>query len=281
LEFSLDAKPGTKLATQISQLGTAKSQFAGLIGKDSAISFLLTYAFPERLRKALAPVIDEAAKEFVEKAPDDAHKAIHQKLANALMPTLKGGELDAAIDLRGPSAGNHYTLVAGIKLKDGEAVDKAVHEIVKDLPEHAREVIKLDAQKADGAAVHEVTIKDPKLREIFGDEPLRFTVRSNALYLALGENGASALKEAMNTKPATAGMFQLNLAVARLAPIIAREQPAAPKVAEEAFGKDAGSDKIHVSVTGGTTLKTELHVKPAVLKFIAAIGEAAKGNGEK
>lgn len=281
LEFSLDAKPGTKLATHIKELGEVKSLFAGLIGKDSAISFLLTYTFPERIRKAMGPAIDEAVKEAVEKAPDEAHKAIAQKLINVLMPTLKSGELDGAIDLRGPSAQKHYTLIAGIKVKDGEAVEKAVREVIKDLPENAREVIKLDAQKAGNVAIHEVKVMDDKAREMFGDEPLRFAIRSNAVYVALGENGLSALKEAMNASPATGGMFQLNLALARLAPIMAKDQPAAPKAAEDAFGKQAGSDQVRISVTGGKTLKTELHVKPAVLKFIAEIGEAAKNNSEK
>jgi hypothetical protein len=281
LEFILDAKPGTKLATHIKELGEVKSLFAGLISKDSAINGLLTYTFPERLRKAMGPVIDEAIKDAVQKAPDEAHKAIAQKLTNALMPTLKSGDLDAAVDLRGPSAKKHYTLVAGIKIKDGEAVDKAVRDVVKDLPENAREIIKLDAQKVGDVAIHEVKVMDDNIRETFGDEPLRVAIRSNALYVALGENGLAALKEAMNAPPASAGMFQLNVALAHLAPIMAKEQPAAPKAAEDAFGKHAGSDKVRISVNGGSTLKTEVHVKPAVLKFFTEIGEGSKRTSEK
>jgi len=62
--------------------------------------------------------------------------------------------------------------------------------------------------------------------------------------------------------------------------LMAREQPAAPKAAEEAFAKARGQDKISVRVSGGKSLKAEVHVKTAVLKFLAEIGEARKAGSD-
>jgi hypothetical protein len=282
--FSLNSKPGTKLATSITELGQAKSLFAGQIGKDSAISFLFNYALSDRLKKSLGPVIDEGIKKALEESKDETHKAASEKLLKVLTPSLKAGEIDAAVELRGPSAKKHYTLVFGIKLKDGKAVEQAVKDIVKDLPPQQRDLVKIDAQKAQDVNIHEVDIDhalDDKAREVFGNEPLYFAVRANALYVALGEGSLNALKQSLAAKPGAAGMLRFDLSMARLAPLMASEQPDAPKAAEEAFGKDPNSDKLQIRVTGGDSLKTEIHVKPAVLKFLAIVGEASKRNTEK
>jgi hypothetical protein len=276
LSFSLNGKPGSKLATSIAELGKHTSLFAGLISKDSAASFLLTYALPERVRKALGPAIDEGVVAAADRVPDETHKAMSQKLLKALTPSLKAGEIDAAADFRGPSKDKHYTLVAGVKLKDGQAVEQTVKELVKDLPEQVRDLVKIDAQKAGNVNIHSVEIDrviDDKARDVFGNEPLHFAVRSNALFLAAGEGGLAALKQALDAKAGQAELVRLDMAVARLAPLMARDQPAAPQAAKDAF-KNPGDDRISVRVSGGDTLKTEIHAKVAVLKFLALIGEA-------
>src|SRR5262249_10445556 len=52
---SFDGKPGSKLAASIAELGQRQSLFAGLVGKNSAASGLISYALPERIKKALGP----------------------------------------------------------------------------------------------------------------------------------------------------------------------------------------------------------------------------------
>jgi hypothetical protein len=276
LSFSLNGKPGTKLATSIAEMGKHTSLFAGLIGKDSAASFLLTYALPERVRKALGPAIDELVATLPEKAPDETHKSLSQKVLKALGPSVKAGEIDVAVDFRGPSKDKHYTFVAGVKLKDGEAVEQAVKDLVKDLPQNVRDLVKIDAQKAGNVNIHAVEIDrviDDKAREVLGNEPLHFAVRSNAIFLAAGEGNLAALKQALDAKPGQVDMVRLDVALARLAPLMSRDQPAAPQAAKDAF-KNPGDDRITVRVSGGDALKTEVHAKVAVLKFLAIVGEA-------
>src|SRR5262249_28396547 len=159
-------------------------------GKNSAASGLISYALPERIKKALGPTIDEIVTALVSKARDETQKQLAEKMLTALAPSLKAGEIDAAVDFRGPSANKHYTLVAGIKLTGGEAVEKAIKELVPTLPQNVRDLVKMDAQKVGDVNIHSVEIDrviDDKAREIFGNEPLHFTVRSNAIFLAAGE----------------------------------------------------------------------------------------------
>ena len=42
-----------------------------------------------------------------------------EKFLKSLTPTLKAGELDTVFDLRRMNGNQHYTLVAGIKVRDG------------------------------------------------------------------------------------------------------------------------------------------------------------------
>jgi hypothetical protein len=277
LKITFDGKTGTKLAASITELGNRQSLFAGLLGKDSAFSVLFSYALPERVQKALGPVVDEAIKEMLEQAKDETHKQLAEKLFRVLAPSIKAGEIDAAVDVRGPSANKHYTLVGGIKLKNGDEIGTTLKEIVKDLPQEVRDLVKIDADKTGNVNIHRIEFDrflDDNARTVFGNGAVFVAVRSNAIYWAVGENGLEALKAALAAKPGTAGLFQLNVSLAQLVPIMAKHQPAAPKAAEEAFAKNPGADKISVSVTGGKALKAEVHVKAAVLKFLAALHEA-------
>src|SRR5205807_1013243 len=156
--------------------------------KDSAASLLVSYALPERIKKALGPTIDELVTALPSKAPDETHKKLFAKLLNALAPSLKAGEIDAAVDFRGPSAKQHHTLVAG-------------------------------------------------------------------------------LKHALTAQPGTAGMVRLDVAAARWVPLMAHDQPAAPKAAKEAFGKTPNDDRVQLSISGGTALKAEFHIQAGILKF--------------
>jgi hypothetical protein len=278
IAISFDGKPGTKLAASIANLGKSQSLFAGLIGKDSAASFLLSYSLPERIQKALGPVVDEGVKAAVAKAKDNGQRELAEKLLRVLAPSFKAGEIDAAVDLRGPSANKHFTLVAGIKLKNGDEIEKTLKELIPNLPQEVRDRVKIDVDKAGNVNIHSVDIDraagGAMAREIFGNEPLHFAVRPNAMLLAVGEGGLPALKRALIAKPGQADLIHLGLAGAQLAPLMAKQQPAVPKAAEDAFGKNPGQDKVRFSVTGGNALKAEVHLKTAVLKFLVELGEA-------
>src|SRR5262249_52086368 len=283
LSVSFNAKAGSKLADEIAALGERESLFAGLMGKDSALNFLISYALPERVQKSLGPVVDEAIKGVIEKAGDETHKQIAEKLLRVLAPSLKAGEIDATLDLRGPSANKHYTLVGGIKLKNGEEVEKTLKELITNLPQEVRDLVKIDAEKAGGVNIHRIEFDrfmDDNARNIFGNGALYVAVRANAIFWAGGENGLDALKSALAAKPGSAGMIRFDLSLAHLAPLMVKDQPAAPKVAEVVFGKAPGEDKIRVSGSGGNAIKTEIHFKPAVLKFLVQMNEAKK-NSEK
>ncbi len=284
LEMSLDGKPGSQLATSIADLAQAKSLFGSLIHRNSAASILVHYALPDKLRKTLGPRIDEGIRKIVEHEQDETNHALAEKVLKALAPSLKTGELDMAVDLRGPSAKKKYTLVAAIKVKDGESIEQAIKELVKGLPEEVRDLVKFDAEKVGEVNIHRIDAEkfiNEEDRALFGTEPIYLAISSRAMYAAGGEHGLKALKEALTLGPKAAPLLQTEVSLGRLAALMARDQKAAPKAAEEAFGQDKDKDKVRIIVEGGQALKVRISMKAHVIKFFQLLQEAEAGGADK
>src|SRR5262249_40431569 len=140
-------------------------------------------------------------------------------------PTFKSGELDLALCLRGPGASDRYTLVGGVKLKEGEKLAKTLRDLIQTLPEGERAKIKLDRDKAGGTAIHELDVSkgfDEKARAMFGEESLYVAFRPDAAYFALGQDGLKAITEALTAPKAATAPLRLDLSLNRLAVVMAK-----------------------------------------------------------
>ncbi len=285
VDLNLSAKANTKLATDIADLANSKSLFANALGTDSAINVLMHMALPETLRKALEPVLDEGMKMALDKEKDEAKRAQAEKFLKAMAPTLKMGEVDGAFTLRGPNKDNKYAMVLGVKLKDGEGVEKALRAIVKELKPEEQEKIKFDVAKAGTINIHELDVKkdmDEKSKLLFGENSLYVAFRNDAWFLAAGDGGLAVLKEALTTKPKEGPQFQFETSIKRLSPALERENKDVAKFLADAFGKGEDNDKIRLSVEGGKSLRARFVVKTQVIKFFADLGKAqeAKKNDQ-
>jgi hypothetical protein len=287
-EVALTGKDGTKLATSIADLGQGKSLFAGLVGSDLAFQTLINLSLPENMKKALGPVIDQAIAKALEKETDKDKREAAAPLLKALEPTLKSGQLDTAVVLRAPAGeGKHHTFVLGLRLKDGAAIDQALHDLVKKLPPGDQAKIKLDADKAGAAKIHQVEgpkEMPEKHRQTFGEGPIYVAIRDDAVFVAMGDNGLSALKEAVAAKPGTAAPFRFEVALSRLAQAIAIDRQdttgAVVKAAQDTF-KEKDSDHVRIVVEGGTALKVRFDMKTAVVKFVHLLEQAEKAKEGK
>jgi len=282
----LTGREDTKLAGNIADLGKATSVFGGALGSDAAMSFLMHWALPDALRDSLSPVVDEAVKKALENEKDDTRRSQAEKFFKALDPTLKAGDVDVAFSLRGPSADKHYTLMAGVKLKDGAGVEKAVRDLVKSLPERDQEKVKFDAETADGVKIHRVDAHksfDAKARQTLGDHPLYVAFKDDALVVGGGPDGLAALKEALTAAPKAGPQFQFTMALARAAELMAQDKQntAAPAAARKVFGGGGkGDDTISLVVEGGKELKVRFSAKALVVKFFAELDRQRKGKSD-
>lgn len=277
-DLSFNAKAGSKLAATLKGWET-KSLFGGALGSDSALNIVVNVALAEDLKKALGPVIDEGMAKAILAQSKESDKAISEKFLKVLAPTLKSGELDTAMTLRGPNKNGKYTAIGGIKVKDGKAIETALRDIVKNLKEEEQKRITLDADKAGAVSIHKLDIiKDvtAKGKNVFGDGPMYFALRSDAAYFAGGDDALTALKDAINAKPAPAPAVQFEMSLNRFATILAQEDPAMAKAAETAFGKTKGGDKVRLVMEGGNAMRLRFSVKTEVIRFLV---EAAKLKG--
>jgi hypothetical protein len=281
IEVAMSGKPGSELAKNIAEMGKARSVVAGLVSPDSTMNLALNLPVPEAIRKAMGPVLDEGFAQALKQEQDKAKRDLAEKLIKSLGPSLKGLELDMAVDMRGPGKNKLYTMVAGGKVKDGAAVEQAVRDLVKALPEKEQKQITLDVEKAGDIAIHKIEIKTPDedFQKSFGTGPAYLAVRSDAAFLAVGDNALGALKDALALQPKAGKLFELEMSLARFSAIMGKEQPAAPKAAEKAFGQ-GGKDKVSVTLEAGKELRLRLAMNTQVLQFFHLLEEANKGKLE-
>jgi hypothetical protein len=249
-------------------LGKAKSRFGSLVRGDNAVSGLAHLALPKDLRKYFTDAVEDAVKQGLAKERDETKREHARRLLKSLEPTLQAAELDAAFALRGPSAGQKYTLVAGFGLKDGLEVEKTLRQLLKDLPPAERGLVKWDAETAGEVKIHRVDAQskfDAKAREVFGEHPLYVAFRADAVLLTIGEHGLQGIKEAVTAGPTAAAPVQLHLAVARLAPAFAKT-PEQQDVVRKAFGPD-NPGNVRVTLEGGPALRLRFAADLSILRF--------------
>jgi hypothetical protein len=272
-DVRMTAKPGSLLATTIDKLGQGKSLFAGLLRDDAAMNLLVHHELPDKLRSALGGLISEAAKKSLAETSDEAKKKQILQVIAALEPTFKAGQLDLAISLRGPGAGDRYTLVGGVKLKDGDKVAATLRELLKDLPEAERKNIKLDVEKAGGATIHELNLSrgfDAKAREMFGEGPMYIAFRPDAAFFAMGEDSRKAIKEALTAPTPASAPLRLDLSLSRLAVVMAKT-PEQVKAARRLLTQNE-EGRFRISLEGGQQLRLRVHVNLTVIRLLSQLG---------
>ena len=271
----LTPRPGSHMAGMFSQLGKIKNIGTTMLDSQSAFSYALHVALPEPLRKALDPLVEESANMArKQKVPDD-QKQLAEALLKAVMPTIKMGEIDTGLSVRGPGAKGHYTVIMGLKVKDGTEIESAVKELVKKAPKDKQDQITFDVAKVGTSNIHKLSQdkEDEKAKAILGDHPAYVAARPDALFLAAGPEGLVVLKEVVAATPTAGKLFQFEASVARLVPFMEHENKTAPAAAKKAFDKDKNSDRISLLIEGGDVLRIRAAAKGQILKFVAIMEE--------
>lgn len=280
-EFMLSAKANSDLAKSIAQAAATPSIFAGLHSSSSAAEVFVHGAVPENARQQLIKSIDEAFHSGLEKETDANKRAVVEKLYNAILPTLKAGELDVAAQLRGPTKDKHYAVIAALKLADGQKLEKVLRDLKDQVPPSEREKIKVDAENVGAVKIHRLDIQeqfDEQAKKLFGSNPIYLAIRSDAVFVAGGEGGLSVLKEALAVKPGIVAPFKIDVSIARLAPLIgAKQKGDVNAIVQKAFGGTSGNnDRIQLIAEGGKAAKLRFSLKADVIKFFSLMDKANK-----
>src|SRR5205085_721016 len=85
-------------------------------------------------------------------------KAIGEKIHKVLAPTIQARSVDMGVEWRGPSPSGHYTLIAGLKIVDGNKIEGLIKDLVREAPEKERANIKIDASSIGEFKVHRLDV---------------------------------------------------------------------------------------------------------------------------
>jgi hypothetical protein len=273
LTVSVSGKSGSPLAQTIRDLGKLQSCTAALLHPNSTIKAELNVSLPKKLRELLGPALQDAEKQALSHAKDDNQREILNTLVDGIMPTLKAAEVDTALDIRGPSDKGTYTLLGGIKVQDGVKLERSFLKAAARFPKQ----VNLDVEKADQINIHRIN-PEKKLksnaRQQLGENPVYIAFRENVLFLGAGENGLSALKEALAIAPRTGKVMELQIAVGRAAPLF--NDKTQETIAREVFGDAKGGDRIRISVEGGDALTLRLFLKAKLIDYVNRVEKAKK-----
>jgi hypothetical protein len=232
----------------------------------------LNVRLSEKLRALLAPALKDAEKQALAKA-DETQRQVLNTLLEGIRPTLKAAELDTAIDLQGPGEKGVFTMVAGVKIKDGLNLEKSFRKTATQYPQ----LIKFDVEKVDQVNIHRINAnKDLKAgaRRTLGENPTYVAFRDDVMFLGAGEKGLAALKEVLAIAPTMGKVVDLQVSVARLVPLADNETEAG--IARKVFGDDKDSDRLHLSVEGGKTLTIRLALKAKLIEYLNQVEKAKK-----
>jgi hypothetical protein len=281
-EFTIAAKPNTELANTFTASAGTQSLFAGLQSPTSAAEAFVHGSLPEGSRQLVVKSVDELIHGALEKEKDAGKRAVAEMLYNAVLPTIKAGELDAAVSLRGPTKDKHYAVVVALKMKEPQSLENVLRDLRQQIPPADRNKIKVDAETAGAVKIHRLDVQeqfDENGKKVLGANPFYLAFRSDALFVAGGEGGLSLLKEGLAGKPGSLPPSKIEVSMSRLAPLMALDQKAdVPAIAQKAFGGiGQGNDKIQLTKEGGQTVKVRFAMKADVIKFFSLLDKANKG----
>jgi hypothetical protein len=260
VEATLAPKPDTLLAKAIAGRKPTANRFADLLTADTAAGFKTRLPFfNEELKAATTKGLEEGQKLAVGNAPE-VGKAVTEELFKGLIRTVKGGEADVVVAVRGPDKDGASALVAAVAFEDAAALEKEFKKYFdKQADERDKERMKWDAAKAGAVTIHTYRINEPffsKETKPFGGQnaTLAFAFAPKGVFFVLAADPIPAMKTALAVKPADSPVLDIVVNPARLAKLVEQGGGMALEV-EKRLGKD---DKLisatSLHVVGGKDL---------------------------
>ena len=255
-DFEVTAGPGSELSKLTAAIKPATSLFPQMFGPDLAARALIRSTIPEDIRKLVVGQAEAGVQQMP--SGDPTWGPFAAKIAESVLPTLREGEIDLAGMLRGPSKDDRYGIVAGLRLKDTPAVEKAFRDAVKALPKADQAMFKLDAATVGGVKVHQILL--PPLPEpaksLFGESTVSIAFRPDGIVAAFGDGGANLLQPALAAKPQPLPQTLVEASGRRLVPLVTKIDAEAGKKFKAFLGNEIDRVPIiETALEGGSSLK--------------------------
>lgn len=293
LDFDMTAVPGTKTAQKLSSAKDAKTDFAGFLIPNAAVTMISAGTMDDadvaQAKDMLAKFRTTAAKDLeanedLTKEKKDLAKQLLGDAMDVLNKTLDTKKSDGGMAVvldDGPA------IVAGLAIADGAKLDKAVQKLLTDEPDLAK-LVKVNAENHAGINFHvaKFPIPDEEAAAVLGQKvDVVVGIGENALYVGAGKNPLAVIKKVIDDSKKEAGKsiapLQMTLSGASIAKFAAKVAPPdkkdeATKIAN-ALAKSGGKDHITLTVKtipNGASMR--LNIEEGLIK---AIGEVTPTPG--
>jgi hypothetical protein len=259
LDLTLTPRADTPLAAFSRYAGTSQSRFS-YFGRDASLSVLVHFPGPPSPPKpaALPDGFSEALRDFVE----PKYREPILKAAQVLVQTLLKDGLNLGVIVR-PSRDGHDTItLVGLKVQNGDKLDRLMRDTVKNLSTAAKSdfVIDWNRERYANARIHE-------LKKIGAmEQPGFLAMRDDVVFLALGKESLQTVKDALDgygrVAPMASPLFQLEAANAMF---LDRKEFA--RAVEKMSLADRDKVRLRVSIQGGKALHLRVEAHSYFLKL--------------
>jgi hypothetical protein len=274
----LTALPRSRFAEAIAGLRPTPSVAAGLLSGQSVAWVRVKTWLPTQVGHVLMAGVRAGTGEAAGMFPDAQSRRAFERLVEALRPTVEANSLDAAVSLRGPTKQQRYAVVAGLRLKDSAAVQRALRDFHKALPENAPgRQLQLDADTIGTVKVHRLALGaalPAPAKAVFGADDVWLAFREDALLLALGAGAKGQLREALASRqqPLPPVAVEAQADSKQAAGLVARlDERNAAKIHEYFALAGDRLEVLHLSLSGGESLRVRAAVNVLLLPRTAAV----------
>jgi hypothetical protein len=279
-ELRLIPKRGTLLADNLRAFAERKSLPAGIVQSVPQVAMRggINVGLTPLARREFAQLVQDIAGDAIKNATPEEREFV-EGLFQAILPTLKAAELDAATVLLPADRQGHHKLLAAVGVQQGKEIEKFLKSIAPILTTVELADFSFDRETLGDFRIHKVIVNGLPERadQLFGTTTLWLAVSDRCLAWSIEENGEllrSALKKAQTVQ---VPLVDVEVSAATLLPVLAPElHPDEIKaIRREVFGDTGGriQDRIRFRVTAGDrfTLRLEGHGSAIRLLHIANV----------
>jgi hypothetical protein len=277
VDVALTPKIGSPLAQRFRTFGTTRSMFSGWAA-DSAMNILVALPIADDLRKELTKVVETAFRAALKEETDPKQKALAEHIYKTLSPSLQSDTFDFGVAIHGPKQDKLYSMVMGLKVKDGKKIEGLLKDIAKELPQGQRDTLKIDHDRVGPHSLHLIKppSEDENLKKHLGSTDVYLLFRDDVVLLGIGKHAKEAMLDALNKIDrgivfGTAPM-QVEMSFRRLAALAPENAEKIAEVIKKIFtGEDSDKDKVRITLTGGDSLRLRLEFSALLIKAAASV----------
>lgn len=298
-EMALQPVAGSALADAIQQAGQTKTAFAGLLMADATLSGHGVLRYPAGEFHQIAPLVEMLKVRAIQQRPRpdqtpeqaQLQRELRAAIFDLVEKTLKSGRIEGALSV--VLQPDQFTLLAGLYVADGKAVEKlierAVAEARKVRPVEVDQYVKLRAEQFHGVNLHVVRFplppeaerRDALLKLIGPEVELVLGTGPESLYMALGKSAESTLRQAIQKDAQGAqpvAPMAAGLAIKPLLAMLAEHgQPDQKEKARQWMEKISGKDRLQLALESCQgRLRLRLQIQRDVLAVLADAVEGSR-----